>query len=404
MSRSILILLMIAVVSLQACKGRGDTAPLPVADTLAQPCDTIPRISVTFIMGRDLSAYNPYYSLANQYYRLNPDERTEVVVDSLTALSQVLDWLRLHPADNGLPYGLVNLVTHGNEFIDLQMTVTPGGSRTSTESLCQAMADSLLLPPDSTVIDRHTLIYLHGCAVGQNQSLLDALAQAFGSSAAVKASKHFEYYAYLSANRNPQSIRHYFARTWYAFYHPDSDYNEAALVQQLRRRYPADTTHWREGRKTPRSSTTIVSSSPVCGMKSMPRLPTCLLSTPAPVVASGWPAMPTSAVSWRVPISRRTISKSNSTAKPISSPTTAWLSASMSGRVPGSSVLSSPSWRKTPQATPSHPFVPSLTTRRSLPFHKTPTSSCPPLFNTSLACPAVRCRLFCSSMNQVSNP
>ena len=66
MSRSILILLMIAVVSLQACKGRGDTAPLPVADTLAQPCDTIPRISVTFIMGRDLSAYNPYYSLANQ--------------------------------------------------------------------------------------------------------------------------------------------------------------------------------------------------------------------------------------------------------------------------------------------------------------------------------------------------
>ena len=372
MSRSILILLMIAVVSLQACKGRGDTAPLPVADTLAQPCDTIPRISVTFIMGRDNSAYNPYYSLANQYYRLNPDERTEVVVDSLTALSQVLDWLRLHPADNGLPYGLVNLVTHGNEFIDLQMTVTPGGSRTSVESLCQAMADSLLLPPDSTVIDRHTLIYLHGCAVGQNQSLLDGLAQAFGSSTAVKASKHFEYYAYLSANRNPQSIRHYFARTWYAFYHPDSDYNEAALVQQLRRRYPADT------------------------MKSMPRLPTCLLSTPAPVAANGWPAMPTSAVSWRVPISRRTISKSNSTAKPISSPTTAWLSASMSGRVPGSSVLSSPSWRKTPLATPSHPFVPSLTTRRSLPFRKTPTSSCHPLFNTSLACPAVRCRLFCS--------
>ena len=247
MSRSILILLMIAVVSLQACKGRGDTTPLPVADTLAQPCDTIPRISVTFIMGRDNSAYNPYYSLANQYYRLNPDERTEVVVDSLTALSQVLDWLRLHPADNGLPYGLVNLVTHGNEFIDLQMTVTPDGQRTSVESLRQAMADSLLLPPDCTIVDRHTLIYLHGCAVGQNQPLLDQLAIAFGGRAVVKASRLFEYYAYLSPNHNPQSIRHYFARTWYAFYHPDSAYSEAALVRQLRRRYPADTTHWGEG-------------------------------------------------------------------------------------------------------------------------------------------------------------
>ena len=247
MSRSILLLLMIAVVSLQACKGRGDTTPLPVADTLAQPCDTIPRISVTFIMGRDNSAYNPYYSLANQYYRLNPDERTEVVVDSLTALSQVLDWLRLHPADNGLPYGLVNLVTHGNEFIDLQMTVTPDGQRTSVESLRQAMADSLLLPPDCTIVDRHTLIYLHGCAVGQNQPLLDQLAIAFGGRAVVKASRLFEYYAYLSPNHNPQSIRHYFARTWYAFYHPDSAYSEAALVRQLRRRYPADTTHWGEG-------------------------------------------------------------------------------------------------------------------------------------------------------------
>ena len=247
MSRSILLLLMIAVVSLQACKGRGDTTPLPVADTLAQPCDTIPRISVTFIMGRDNSAYNPYYSLANQYYRLNPDERTEVVVDSLTALSQVLDWLRLHPADNGLPYGLVNIVSHGNEFVDLQMTVTPDGQRTSVESLRQAMADSLLLPPDCTIVDRHTLIYLHGCAVGQNQPLLDQLAIAFGGRAVVKASRLFEYYAYLSPNHNPQSIRHYFARTWYAFYHPDSAYSEAALVRQLRRRYPADTTHWGEG-------------------------------------------------------------------------------------------------------------------------------------------------------------
>ena len=247
MSRSILLLLMIAVVSLQACKGRGDTTPLPVADTLAQPCDTIPRISVTFIMGRDKSAYNPNYSHANQYYRLNPDERTEVVVDSLTALSQVLDWLRLHPADNGLPYGLVNIVSHGNEFVDLQMTVTPDGQRTSVESLRQAMADSLLLPPDCTIVDRHTLIYLHGCAVGQNQPLLDQLAIAFGGRAVVKASRLFEYYAYLSPNHNPQSIRHYFARTWYAFYHPDSAYSEAALVRQLRRRYPADTTHWGEG-------------------------------------------------------------------------------------------------------------------------------------------------------------
>lgn len=239
--------MLIAVASLFACKGRGDAPALPVADTVAVPAAAPPRTSVTFIMGRDLSAYNPYYSLANQYYRLNPDERTEVVVDSLTALSQVLGWLRVHPAPDGRPYGLVNIVSHGNEFVDLQMTVTPGGPRTSAQSLRQALADTLLVPPNSTAVDHLTRVYLHGCAVGQNQSLLDLLAVAFGGRATVQASKLFEYYAYLSPNHNPQSIRHYFARTWYAFYHPDTGYSETAIVQQLRRRYPADTTHWREG-------------------------------------------------------------------------------------------------------------------------------------------------------------
>ena len=239
--------MLIAVASLFACKGRGDAPALPIADTVADTAVALPRTSVTFIMGRDLSAYNPYYSLANQYYRLNPDDRTEFVVDSLTALSQVFGWLSDNPSPDGRPYGIVNIVSHGNEFVDLQMTVTPGGPRTSVQSLRQALVDSLLSPPDCHAVDHLTRIYLHGCAVGQNQPLLDLLAEAFGGRAVVQASKLFEYYAYLSLNRNPQSIRHYFARTWYAFYHPDSAYNETALVRQLRNRYPSDTTHWREG-------------------------------------------------------------------------------------------------------------------------------------------------------------
>ena len=233
-------------VSLCACKGRGDTV-VPVADTVAQEADTLPRSSVTFILGKDNSPYNQYYTIANHYYRMNPADRTETVVDNLTALSQVLDYLQSHPTDDGRPYGLINLVSHGNEFIDLQATVTPKGERISPQSLQEALTDRLLTVPDSTLVDERTTIFLHGCAVGQNQALLDGLATAFGGHATVKASKLFEYYAYLSRNQNPSSIRHYYARTWYAFYHPDSLFNEASLVRQLRQRYPHDTTHWHEG-------------------------------------------------------------------------------------------------------------------------------------------------------------
>ena len=248
MNRRVLIVLL-AIVSLHSCKDRGDTAVVvtPVDTVQETLVDTVPRTSITFIMGTDNYSYNQYYTMADHYYRINPDDRTEVVVGDITSLKQVLDYLRDNPPANERPYGLINLVSHGNEFIDLQATVTPRGARISPQSIAKALADSILAVPDTTLVDSRTQVYLHGCAVGHNQALLDGLADAFGGRAVVKASKLFEYYAYLSPNKNPQSIRHYFARTWYAFYHPDSVFHENRLVRQLRRSYPHDTTRWREG-------------------------------------------------------------------------------------------------------------------------------------------------------------
>lgn len=235
-------------VLLLSCQGKKGTEPMPVKDTVEEEPAILPRSSITFIMGEDNSVYNQYYTLANYYYRLSPEERTEVVVDNLTALSQVLEYLQEHPAEDGRPYGLINVVSHGNEFIDLQMKVTPRGQRTSVAALREALKKGRLTPPDSLVVDSATVVFLHGCAVGNNQELLDLLAEAFGGGGVtVKASKLFEYYAYLSQNKNPQSVRHYYAQTWYAFYHPDSTVDENDFVRQLSRRYPKAGVNWREG-------------------------------------------------------------------------------------------------------------------------------------------------------------
>lgn len=249
MTRHCLVALLLTA-SLLSCRGRGDVVDVSVTDTLpveAEVQDTLPRTSITFILGDDKWAYNQYYDMAAHYYRLDPDDRTEAVVEGLTSLTQVMAWLQAHPDTSGRPYGLINLVSHGNEFIDLQMTVTPRGHRLSAQTLRQALADSVVAPPDSSLVDARTLVFLHGCAVGNNRSLLDALADAFGGRATVTASKLFEYYTYLSKNKNPQSIRHYYARTWYAFYHPDSVTDNAWFERQLRRRYPHERTDWNAG-------------------------------------------------------------------------------------------------------------------------------------------------------------
>jgi hypothetical protein len=212
--------------------------------------DTVPRTSITFIVGEDKSGYNQYYTLAGNYYRLNPDDKTELVIGTLTSILEVCNYLKNHPPQNHRPYGLINLVSHGNEFIDLSVLIHPKGVRASAASLIAAVRDSIFAPLDSSIIDSNTLIYLHGCAVGNNQQLLTALALAFGSNqngVKVKASRLFEYYGYVSKNKNPQSIRHYFAKTWYAFQHPDSVFEQRNLVRQFANRYPNEQTHWAEG-------------------------------------------------------------------------------------------------------------------------------------------------------------
>ncbi len=209
--------------------------------------DTFPRKSITFILGKDESIRNPYYALAGQYYRLSDSEKTEIVIDTLISLVEVRNYLSDHRPENGHPWGLINLVTHGNEFIDLSVYISPTGARVSEESLQEAIADTVFKPLDSLTIDKKTLFNLHGCAVGNNKGLLKFLGVAFGGNknpARMKASKMFEYYAYLSQNKNPQMIRHYYAKVWYAYYKVDSFPGEAALADQLKTKYPADSIDW----------------------------------------------------------------------------------------------------------------------------------------------------------------
>ena len=212
--------------------------------------DTIPRTSITFILGKDIYAYNQYYALANHYYRIHHEDKTEIVIDTITSISQVCDYLRENPPENNRPYGLINLVSHGNEFVDLSVLVCPKGQRASAESLQQALSDSIFIPLESSILDSNTLIYLHGCAVGNNQALLTNLARCFGSNSnkvQLKASKLFEYYTYLSKNKDPMSIRHYFAKAWYAFYHPDDIPDDDGFANQLAVRYRRENVNWKEG-------------------------------------------------------------------------------------------------------------------------------------------------------------
>jgi len=251
MNKLTLIILLVISCLIVSCvkKKQGTVASQPKHEKVIVALDTMPRTSITFILGKDDNSRNPYYSLANIYYRINKTDKTEVVIDTISSLLDVRNYLIKNPPKNGRPWGLINLVSHGNEFIDLTVKVAPNGARTSSQSLFEAIRDTVFRPLDSTIVDAKSFIYLHGCAVGNNTELLRMLGIAFGGTkrpVPVKATKLFEYYGYVSNNRNPQAIRRYVAKVWYAFHNADSFPPEAKLIQQLRIRYPKEKINWAE--------------------------------------------------------------------------------------------------------------------------------------------------------------
>ena len=254
MNKYNIVVLIFGVAFFFSCTKKREAAPLyPTGSCvlkLTEPVDTVQRTSITFILGKDNYQYNQYYTLAGHYYRLHPEDKTDIIIDNFTSIKEVWKYLKTHPSKNNRPYGLINLVSHGNEFLDLSTLVYPYGPRASVKTLQDAISDSILTPLDTTVLDDKSLIFLHGCAVGNNLDLLNELAKAFGAEqngVRVKASKLFEYYSYLSKNKNPQYIRHYYAKTWYAFYRPDSVPSNLMLASQFEERYPNDSINWHEG-------------------------------------------------------------------------------------------------------------------------------------------------------------
>jgi hypothetical protein len=222
--------------------------PAPVAALKEQvPAVIKPlRERITFILGEDREADNRYYAEARNYYDNNEAGRTEYLVTTCRSLLEVREYLEQYKPCNGQPWGLINLVSHGNQWTGLSVRVTPEIKRTTADKLEACITDGSLKPLPDALIDEETEIILHGCGVGNNQCLVDMLATAFGGSdhlPVVRASKLFEYYTSATVNGKQQTA-HYLADTWMTSYRMGDRPADAMLANTLRETYPAAAVDW----------------------------------------------------------------------------------------------------------------------------------------------------------------
>ena len=240
-----------------------ESDPLPKTNEVAisskevYPIAQITRESITFILGEDRELDNPYYAEAFNYYLFNEEGKTEYVVTTCRSLLEVRNYLAQNPPSNHLPWGLINLVSHGNQWLGLSVRVQPDGKRTSVENLQEYIDNSLFKPLPDTILDQQSQLFIHGCGVGNNHALVEAIGKAFGGkniTPRVKASCLFEYYASIKNNGAVIETQRYFTRVWYTVYKKGYRPEDFILCRKLQEKYPDTTMDWQDAlsREQPR--------------------------------------------------------------------------------------------------------------------------------------------------------
>jgi hypothetical protein len=204
------------------------------------------RESITFILGEDKDARNRYYEEATRFYANHPTGKTDYLITTCRSLLEVRNHLQYNKPRNGLPWGLINLVSHGNQWTGLSVKVTSDSKRTTTARIEECTRNGSFLPLPANVLDKKSEIFLHGCGVGNNHALIHAIAIAFGgenSKPIVRAARLFEYYASVSMDTMIQCER-YLAKTWFSIYKMGERPVTSELVNELREKYPEASVEW----------------------------------------------------------------------------------------------------------------------------------------------------------------
>jgi len=227
------------------------TLPVENKDRLNEPCIE-ERKSITFILGDDKEEDNRYYKEATAYYTNNAEGKTNYLITTFRSLTEVRDYLEVNAPTNGLPWGRINLVSHGNQWTGLSVKVAPGAKRSTPKRIEEYINSNDFCPMSKNTIDEKTEIFLHGCGVGNNEALVNILAKAFRSEEhqpLVRASKLFEYYASAQTN-NVVQTEHYLANSWFTCYAMGERPSENVISNEFHDKYPTASVDWHHALQT----------------------------------------------------------------------------------------------------------------------------------------------------------
>ncbi len=199
------------------------------------------RPSVTFILGRD-KADQQYFQLAERHFLRHPIEKTDQVIRHVHSLQSLIEYLNEN--SQSLPWGLIQVVVHGNVWSGLSVPMWAEGPRSYPKDLLKAVKKGKFSQLKSRVVDQNTKINFWACGIGKNPYLNLALERLFesedGVQPSVYASPHFVIFKEDKAGMSQRLKASYWPYFFKRGYRPSI----TEIANDYQERFPDQNINW----------------------------------------------------------------------------------------------------------------------------------------------------------------
>ena len=209
------------------------------------PSSKIDRSSITFIMGED-SPGKSYFTWAEEYFRWDRNERTDRLIKSCRNFEDMYDFIRTQTPDNGLPWGTINVVLHGNVWRGLSIKLYHDGPRCTAKNMLAASEGNMFEKIDSVHLDSCSTINFYGCGIGKNPVLVHSIDSIFtlknGDKPTIHTSPDYVIFTSGSNGEVPMKLQ---ASYWPYIFKRGYRPGNITIANVLRKSFPSADIPWR---------------------------------------------------------------------------------------------------------------------------------------------------------------
>ncbi|WP_235298056.1 hypothetical protein [Portibacter marinus] len=200
----------------------------------------VERQSITFILGNDENSENQFYSNARNYFLLNPEKRTDVVITNRRSLNEVISVINENYLQTHKPFGQIHLVVHGNPWAGLSLPLNQGDARLTNEVLKQSLKNGQVAKVTEQAVDSLTRMEIFSCGLGHNKSL-NATFKTIFNQCAIRSTEGYVNFQQIGTQFHMNELQVY-----YAFYPTAYKPADLHIARQLEEKYPNVSVNWIE--------------------------------------------------------------------------------------------------------------------------------------------------------------